>query len=154
MELLTTLHLGLNARDVLQFSNSQFLYKKILCIALKAPSACQLRASSASVWYGHQAPSRTALDSLRHSCSITTEQWASGGFQNVKSRCWVGLCLQVTSVGDERLRIRATSPPRAVDITTLPYPGFPTDMQPQARLGRFLVFGVVVVVGYVRLMSP
>jgi len=38
---------------------------------------------------------------------------------------------QVTSLGDERLRIRATSPPRAVDITTLPYPGFPTDMQPQ-----------------------
>ncbi len=38
---------------------------------------------------------------------------------------------QVGEEGCGRLRIRAPRRPKAVDIKTLPYPGFPTDMQPQ-----------------------
>jgi len=34
-------------------------------------------------------------------------------------------------VRDDGLRVRMTSRPRAVDFVTLPYPGFPTDLQPQ-----------------------
>lgn len=33
--------------------------------------------------------------------------------------------------GDSWVRVRATSPARAVVVRSLPYPGFPTDMQPQ-----------------------
>ncbi len=32
---------------------------------------------------------------------------------------------------DGSLRVRTTAPPRAVDVTTLPFPGFPTDLQAQ-----------------------
>lgn len=32
---------------------------------------------------------------------------------------------------DSALRVRAAHPPRAVEITTLPFPGFPTDLQAQ-----------------------
>ncbi|MCL5046987.1 MAG: UDP-N-acetylglucosamine 1-carboxyvinyltransferase [Actinobacteria bacterium] len=34
-------------------------------------------------------------------------------------------------LGKDRIRVRANLRPRAVDFKTLPYPGFPTDMQPQ-----------------------
>ena len=32
---------------------------------------------------------------------------------------------------EERIRVRAKQPLKAVDVTVLPYPGFPTDLQPQ-----------------------
>jgi UDP-N-acetylglucosamine 1-carboxyvinyltransferase len=35
------------------------------------------------------------------------------------------------TVEDDGFRVRMTERPRAVDIVTLPYPGFPTDLQPQ-----------------------
>ncbi len=35
-------------------------------------------------------------------------------------------------VGSDSVRIRMDRRPRAVDISTLPYPGFPTDLQPMA----------------------
>lgn len=34
-------------------------------------------------------------------------------------------------VGEDEVRVRGTPPYNSVDIRTLPYPGFPTDMQPQ-----------------------
>lgn len=37
----------------------------------------------------------------------------------------------VEECGEENLRVRSRGRPRAVDIKTLPYPGFPTDLQPQ-----------------------
>jgi UDP-N-acetylglucosamine 1-carboxyvinyltransferase len=37
----------------------------------------------------------------------------------------------VIDVHPDRLRVRMEGRPRAVDIVTLPYPGFPTDLQPQ-----------------------
>jgi UDP-N-acetylglucosamine 1-carboxyvinyltransferase len=37
----------------------------------------------------------------------------------------------VIHVEDDGFRIRMDDRPRAVDIVTLPYPGFPTDLQPQ-----------------------
>jgi UDP-N-acetylglucosamine 1-carboxyvinyltransferase len=37
----------------------------------------------------------------------------------------------VVNVDDEGFRVRMEDRPRAVDIVTLPYPGFPTDLQPQ-----------------------
>src|SRR3954451_19255377 len=38
----------------------------------------------------------------------------------------------VVSVTDEGFRVRVDERPRAVDVVTLPYPGFPTDLQPMA----------------------
>jgi UDP-N-acetylglucosamine 1-carboxyvinyltransferase len=38
----------------------------------------------------------------------------------------------VVSVIDDGFRVRADDRPRAVDVVTLPYPGFPTDLQPMA----------------------
>lgn len=35
------------------------------------------------------------------------------------------------TVGDGQVRVRGNPPYRSVDVRTLPYPGFPTDMQPQ-----------------------
>jgi UDP-N-acetylglucosamine 1-carboxyvinyltransferase len=35
------------------------------------------------------------------------------------------------TIGDDWVRVKADRRPRAVDIKTMPYPGFPTDMQPQ-----------------------
>ena len=37
----------------------------------------------------------------------------------------------VVEVKDDQVRVAADKKPRAVDIKTMPYPGFPTDMQPQ-----------------------
>jgi UDP-N-acetylglucosamine 1-carboxyvinyltransferase len=37
----------------------------------------------------------------------------------------------IVNVEDAGFRVRMDSRPRAVDIITLPYPGFPTDLQPQ-----------------------
>jgi len=37
----------------------------------------------------------------------------------------------VVNVDDDGFRVRMEDRPRAVDIVTLPYPGFPTDLQPQ-----------------------
>jgi UDP-N-acetylglucosamine 1-carboxyvinyltransferase len=36
----------------------------------------------------------------------------------------------VVTTGPDWLRVQMTTQPRAVDIVTLPYPGFPTDLQP------------------------
>ena len=33
-------------------------------------------------------------------------------------------------VGDREVRVRMSGPPRSLDLVTLPYPGFPTDLQP------------------------
>jgi UDP-N-acetylglucosamine 1-carboxyvinyltransferase len=38
----------------------------------------------------------------------------------------------VVSVTDDGFRVRVDERPRAVDVVTLPYPGFPTDLQPMA----------------------
>ncbi len=35
------------------------------------------------------------------------------------------------TLGDDNVRVRGNPPYRSVDVRTLPYPGFPTDMQPQ-----------------------
>lgn len=43
------------------------------------------------------------------------------------------------------LRVRATRRPQAVDIKTLPYPGFPTDMQPQIMALLSLARGTSIV---------
>lgn len=37
----------------------------------------------------------------------------------------------VLEIGDNWVRVTADGRPKAVDVKTLPYPGFPTDMQPQ-----------------------
>lgn len=37
---------------------------------------------------------------------------------------------ELTDHGDEGFRVRMDGRPRAVDVVTLPYPGFPTDLQP------------------------
>lgn len=37
----------------------------------------------------------------------------------------------IVNVDDDGIAVRMDSRPRAVDIVTLPYPGFPTDLQPQ-----------------------
>ncbi|NIS32146.1 MAG: UDP-N-acetylglucosamine 1-carboxyvinyltransferase, partial [Actinobacteria bacterium] len=36
----------------------------------------------------------------------------------------------VVEVGDRGVRVAMSGRPRAVDVVTLPYPGFPTDLQP------------------------
>lgn len=48
--------------------------------------------------------------------------------------------------GDDYLRVMAVNPIKAVDITTLPYPGFPTDLQAQfmALLTKSTGTGIVV----------
>ena len=48
--------------------------------------------------------------------------------------------------GDDYLRVVANNPIKAVDITTLPYPGFPTDLQAQfmALLTKSMGTGIVV----------
>lgn len=38
---------------------------------------------------------------------------------------------RISRVGEGRLKVRGSRPVRATDFKTLPYPGFPTDMQPQ-----------------------
>ncbi|HHW44057.1 UDP-N-acetylglucosamine 1-carboxyvinyltransferase [Desulfofundulus thermobenzoicus] len=48
-------------------------------------------------------------------------------------------------VGDDQVRVYARGRPRAVDIKTLPYPGFPTDMQPQMMALLALAEGTSVI---------
>lgn len=48
--------------------------------------------------------------------------------------------VQITEVGQEGLRVQATHPLKAVDIKTMPHPGFPTDMQSQ-MMALMLVAG-------------
>lgn len=48
-------------------------------------------------------------------------------------------------MGEDRVRVRATGRPKAVDIRTLPYPGFPTDMQPQLMALMALAEGTSVI---------
>jgi UDP-N-acetylglucosamine 1-carboxyvinyltransferase len=43
------------------------------------------------------------------------------------------------------MRVRATDRPRAVDVVTLPYPGFPTDLQPMAIALNSVADGVAFV---------
>jgi UDP-N-acetylglucosamine 1-carboxyvinyltransferase len=40
-------------------------------------------------------------------------------------------CGVALEVGDDRVRVRGPERPRAADVTTSPFPGFPTDMQAQ-----------------------
>jgi len=45
----------------------------------------------------------------------------------------------------DRILVRGPSRPRAVDFKTLPYPGFPTDMQPQAMALMCVADGISVI---------
>ncbi len=47
--------------------------------------------------------------------------------------------------GDEEVRIRANGPISAINIKTMPYPGFPTDLQPQAVVMLTTVNGTSIV---------
>jgi UDP-N-acetylglucosamine 1-carboxyvinyltransferase len=47
--------------------------------------------------------------------------------------------------GQDWLRVRADEPPRPVDITTMPYPGFPTDLQAQFMAALCVSDGISVV---------
>ncbi|MGB9804452.1 UDP-N-acetylglucosamine 1-carboxyvinyltransferase, partial [Desulfofundulus sp.] len=47
--------------------------------------------------------------------------------------------------GDEHVRVVAQGRPRAVDIKTLPHPGFPTDMQPQMMALACLAEGTSII---------
>lgn len=51
----------------------------------------------------------------------------------------------LVEVGDDWVRVAARSRPRAVDIKTLPYPGFPTDMQPQMMALATLAEGTSII---------
>jgi UDP-N-acetylglucosamine 1-carboxyvinyltransferase len=48
-------------------------------------------------------------------------------------------------VGEDHVRIRAEGRPRPTDISTLPYPGFPTDLQPLAVAALSLADGLSIV---------
>lgn len=48
-------------------------------------------------------------------------------------------------VGDDRVRIVAEGRPRPTDISTLPYPGFPTDLQPATVAALCLADGLSIV---------
>ncbi len=47
--------------------------------------------------------------------------------------------------GDDRVRVRRDGPLRATDVVTLPYPGFPTDLQPQMVALLSLASGTSIV---------
>ncbi|RKO67452.1 UDP-N-acetylglucosamine 1-carboxyvinyltransferase [Desulfofundulus salinus] len=51
----------------------------------------------------------------------------------------------LVETGDEYVRLVAQGRPRAVDIKTLPHPGFPTDMQPQMMALACLAEGTSVI---------
>jgi UDP-N-acetylglucosamine 1-carboxyvinyltransferase len=55
--------------------------------------------------------------------------------------------VQVTAEGSkgDRLRVRASGRPRAADVRTAPYPGFPTDMQAQIMAFLALAEGSSVI---------
>ncbi|HWP57246.1 MAG TPA: UDP-N-acetylglucosamine 1-carboxyvinyltransferase [Candidatus Acidoferrales bacterium] len=48
-------------------------------------------------------------------------------------------------VGDETLSVQGNGRPRSVDVTTLPYPGFPTDLQAQTMVLMAVADGVSVI---------
>ncbi|MGB9847376.1 MAG: UDP-N-acetylglucosamine 1-carboxyvinyltransferase, partial [Desulfotomaculales bacterium] len=47
--------------------------------------------------------------------------------------------------GDDYIRVRGTQGARAVDVKTMPYPGFPTDLQPQMTAFLALAEGTSVI---------
>nr|WP_207755000.1 UDP-N-acetylglucosamine 1-carboxyvinyltransferase [Desulforadius tongensis] len=49
------------------------------------------------------------------------------------------------TVGEESVRVQGAGRPKAVDIKTMPYPGFPTDMQPQMMALLTLAEGTSVI---------
>jgi len=49
------------------------------------------------------------------------------------------------SVGEDRVRVRGTERPVPVDIRTMPFPGFPTDMQPQMMALLAIASGVSII---------
>lgn len=49
------------------------------------------------------------------------------------------------TVGDDYVKVRGTGRVRAVDIKTMPYPGFPTDMQPQMMALLSLAEGTSII---------
>ncbi len=51
----------------------------------------------------------------------------------------------VLSVAEDRVRVRGERRPKSVDMTTLPYPGFPTDLQAQMMVLMSVSDGVSVV---------
>jgi UDP-N-acetylglucosamine 1-carboxyvinyltransferase len=48
-------------------------------------------------------------------------------------------------VGDDRVHVRAEGRPKPIDISTLPYPGFPTDLQPMAMSVLTLADGTSII---------
>lgn len=52
---------------------------------------------------------------------------------------------EVETAGSRTIRVRARGRPRAVEIKTLPYPGFPTDLQPQFMALLTLAQGTSVI---------
>jgi UDP-N-acetylglucosamine 1-carboxyvinyltransferase len=63
-----------------------------------------------------------------------------GAVIEVLRSCGVGVQLNASG-----LRVRAESPVRSTDITTLPYPGFPTDLQAQFMAMLSLADGISMV---------
>lgn len=53
--------------------------------------------------------------------------------------------VQIEEAGDHRLRVAGPKRLRSVDFKTLPYPGFPTDMQPQIMALMSLAGGTSVI---------
>ncbi len=52
---------------------------------------------------------------------------------------------EVETVGEKALRVRARGRPKAVELKTFPYPGFPTDLQPQFMALLTLARGTSVI---------
>jgi UDP-N-acetylglucosamine 1-carboxyvinyltransferase len=52
---------------------------------------------------------------------------------------------QDVEIGETSVRIRSNGRPRPVDISTLPYPGFPTDLQPMAMVMLTLADGTSII---------
>jgi UDP-N-acetylglucosamine 1-carboxyvinyltransferase len=50
-----------------------------------------------------------------------------------------------TSVGEGAIRVQGDGRPRSVDVTTLPYPGFPTDLQAQTMVLMAVAEGVSLI---------
>lgn len=49
------------------------------------------------------------------------------------------------SIDEEKVRVKGDNRPKSVDITTLPYPGFPTDLQAQMMVLMAVADGVSVI---------
>lgn len=54
--------------------------------------------------------------------------------------------VQISMEGDKKIRIKGFLPPEAIHVETLPYPGFPTDLQPQLTSFLCLAKGKSVIV--------